>query len=135
MSSSTLDSTTELRETRSADERRTDPDHSTGENDPASMDPDTAVVDPNRYRWLRRGTLLALPAGTAALYRIGLSASGWGNSFYAAAAQAGSQSWKAFFYGSLGVATVGVLCATVRRSIGRGLTGHWAGITAGGCSR
>ena len=30
-----------------------------------------------------------------------LSASGYGNSFYAAAVQAGSQSWKAFFFGSL----------------------------------
>ncbi|MCW2792484.1 MAG: glycosyl transferase, partial [Nocardioides sp.] len=30
----------------------------------------------------------------------GLGASGWGNSFYSAAAQAGSESWKAFFFGS-----------------------------------
>jgi len=36
--------------------------------------------------------------GTAALYLWGLS--GWANSFYSAAAQAGSQNWEAFFFGS-----------------------------------
>ena len=36
--------------------------------------------------------------GTAALYMWGLS--GWANSFYSAAAQAGSQNWEAFFFGS-----------------------------------
>ncbi|MEV0535955.1 glycosyltransferase family 39 protein [Kitasatospora sp. NPDC050463] len=50
-------------------------------------------------RWVRPA-LLALLAATAVLYLWGLSASGWANSFYSAAAQAGSQSWKAFFYGS-----------------------------------
>jgi len=34
------------------------------------------------------------------LYLWALGASGWANSFYAAAAQAGSESWKAFFFGS-----------------------------------
>jgi 4-amino-4-deoxy-L-arabinose transferase-like glycosyltransferase len=34
------------------------------------------------------------------LYLWGLSASGWANAFYAAAAQAGSQSWEAWFFGS-----------------------------------
>ena len=33
-------------------------------------------------------------------YIWGLGASGWANSFYAAAVQAGSESWKAFFFGS-----------------------------------
>ncbi len=42
-----------------------------------------------------------LLAGTAALYLIGLGRSGYANSFYSAAAQAGSQSWKAWFFGSL----------------------------------
>ena len=42
----------------------------------------------------------SLLAGTAVLYLWGLGASGWANSFYSAAAQAGSQSWKAFFFGS-----------------------------------
>lgn len=50
-------------------------------------------------RWVRPA-LLALLAATAVLYLWGLSASGWANSFYSAAAQAGSQSWKALFYGS-----------------------------------
>ncbi|MDG4801225.1 glycosyltransferase family 39 protein [Micromonospora sp. WMMD980] len=98
--------------------------------------------------------LLGLLAATGVLYLWGLGASGWGNAFYSAAAQAGSESWTAFFYGSsdaansitvdktpaslwlmalsvrlfglsswsvlvpqalLGVASVGVLHATVRR--------------------
>ncbi|MEU3574617.1 glycosyltransferase family 39 protein, partial [Kitasatospora sp. NPDC036755] len=50
-------------------------------------------------RWVRPA-LLALLAATAVLYLWGLSASGWANSFYSAAVQAGSQSWKAFFFGS-----------------------------------
>ncbi|MEU5685173.1 glycosyl transferase [Streptomyces venezuelae] len=101
-----------------------------------------------------RPALLALLLATAGLYLWNLSASGYANSFYSAAVQAGSQSWKAFFFGSLdagnaitvdkppaslwpmalsvrlfglgswavlvpqvvmGVATVGVLYATVRR--------------------
>ncbi|MYW71436.1 glycosyl transferase, partial [Pseudonocardia sp. SID8383] len=36
----------------------------------------------------------------AALYLWGLSASGWANAFYAAAAQAGGQSWSAWFFGA-----------------------------------
>lgn len=43
---------------------------------------------------------IALIVGTAVAYLVNLSASGWGNSFYAAAVQAGSQSWTAFFFGS-----------------------------------
>ena len=42
-----------------------------------------------------------LLTGTGLLYLVGLSASGWANQFYAAAAQAGSKSWKAFLFGSL----------------------------------
>ncbi len=115
--------------------------------------------------WFRRGSLLLLLAATACLYLIGLSASGYGNSFYAAAAQAGSESWKAMFFGSLdagnaitvdkpplslwlmalsvrifglsswsvmapqallGVATVGVVFASVRRT-----AGHWPALLAG----
>ena len=38
---------------------------------------------------------------TAAMYLWNLSASDYGNAFYAAAAQAGSQSWSAWFFGSL----------------------------------
>ena len=42
----------------------------------------------------------ALLVGTGVLYLWGLGASGWGNSFYSAAVQAGTKSWKAFFFGS-----------------------------------
>src|SRR5882724_4817820 len=48
-----------------------------------------------------RPALLALLIATAVLYLWNLSASGWGNDFYAAAAQAGSQSWKAWLFASL----------------------------------
>ena len=109
--------------------------------------------------------MVGLLAATATLLLWNLSASGYANSFYSAAVQAGSQSWKAFFFGSLdagnsitvdkppaslwlmalsvrifglsswsilapqallGVATVGVLYATVRRT-----SGHVAGLLAG----
>jgi 4-amino-4-deoxy-L-arabinose transferase-like glycosyltransferase len=49
----------------------------------------------------RQWALAALLAATAVLYLWNLSASGYGNTFYAAAAQAGSQSWSAWFFGSL----------------------------------
>jgi len=49
----------------------------------------------------RGGSLFLLLAGTALAYLWTLSASGYANSFYSAAAQAGSQSWKAWFFGSL----------------------------------
>nr|WP_240963421.1 glycosyltransferase family 39 protein [Antrihabitans stalactiti] len=41
-----------------------------------------------------------LLGGTALLYIWDLGASGWANQFYAAAVQAGSQSWEAMFFGS-----------------------------------
>ncbi|MCO7222419.1 glycosyltransferase family 39 protein [Klenkia sp. PcliD-1-E] len=50
-------------------------------------------------RWVRP-SLLGLLAATGVLYLWDLAASGWANAFYAAAVQAGSQSWEAFFYGS-----------------------------------
>ncbi|MDI5906693.1 glycosyltransferase family 39 protein, partial [Streptomyces sp. 12257] len=55
---------------------------------------------PEDPRWARPafwGLLLA----TAALYFSNLSASGYANSFYSAAVQAGTKSWKAMFFGSL----------------------------------
>ncbi|QYN40767.1 glycosyltransferase family 39 protein [Pseudonocardia sp. DSM 110487] len=109
--------------------------------------------------------MAGLLAGTAVLYLWGLSASGWANAFYSAAAQAGAQSWTAWFFGSsdaanaitvdktpaalwvtglsvrlfglsgwsilvpqalMGVATVALLYATVRRSAGTA-----AGLLAG----
>ncbi|AYF77230.1 phospholipid carrier-dependent glycosyltransferase [Nocardia yunnanensis] len=44
--------------------------------------------------------LAALLVGTGIAYLWNLSINGWANSFYAAAVQAGSVSWKAFFFGS-----------------------------------
>jgi 4-amino-4-deoxy-L-arabinose transferase-like glycosyltransferase len=49
--------------------------------------------------WVRPA-LLGLLVSTAALYLWALGDSGWANSFYSAAVQAGSTSWKAFFFGS-----------------------------------
>lgn len=48
-----------------------------------------------------RPAFWALLAATFVLYLYNLSASGFANSFYSAAVQAGSTSWKAFFFGSL----------------------------------
>ncbi|MBL1096375.1 glycosyltransferase family 39 protein [Streptomyces coffeae] len=115
-------------------------------------------------RWARPA-LWGLLAVTATLYLWSLGASGYANQFYSAAAQAGSESWKAFFFGSsdaansitvdkppaalwpmalsvrlfglsswailvpealMGVATVGVLYAAVRRRFGAA-----AGLIAG----
>ena len=50
-------------------------------------------------RWVRPG-VVALLGATALLYLWGLGASGWANTYYAAAVQAGAKSWKAFFFGS-----------------------------------
>nr|WP_201305121.1 glycosyltransferase family 39 protein [Streptomyces sp. GS7] len=111
---------------------------------------------PEDPRWARPA-LLALLVVTAALYLWDLSASRYANQFYSAAVQAGSESWKAFFFGSsdaansitvdkppaslwpmalsvrlfglsswailvpealMGVTTVGLLYATVRRRFG-----------------
>ena len=117
-----------------------------------------------RPRW-ELSALAALLAGTAVLYFWALGSTGWANSYYAAAAQAGTQSWKALLFGSLdpgnaitvdkppaamwfmglsgrlfgfsaftmllpqalmGVASVGTLYATVRRT-----SGAAAGLLAG----
>jgi 4-amino-4-deoxy-L-arabinose transferase-like glycosyltransferase len=57
-----------------------------------------ASTRPGRWpRW----SLATLLVATAVLYLWNLSASGYGNTFYAAASQAGSQSWSAWFFGSL----------------------------------
>jgi 4-amino-4-deoxy-L-arabinose transferase-like glycosyltransferase len=107
---------------------------------------------------------------TAAAYLWNLSASGYGNAFYAAAAQAGSRSWRAWFFGALdaqgfitvdkppaslwvtglavrffgtnswsvlvpqalmGVASVALLVAAVRRVVPDGNRGAAAGLIAG----
>jgi 4-amino-4-deoxy-L-arabinose transferase-like glycosyltransferase len=133
---------------------------------PVHGDPGEAVGPPGRSgvvgRRISQGVLLV---GTAVLYLWNLSASGWANAFYSAAAQAGGENWTAWFFGSsdaansitvdktpaalwitglsvrvfglsswsilvpqalMGVATVGLLYATVRR-----VSGHGAGLLAG----
>ena len=123
----------------------------------------TTLDAPARHE---RTAYVALLAGTALLYLWGLGGSDYANSFYSAAAQAGSESWKAFFFGAsdaagsitvdkpplalwpmalsvrvfglsswsilvpqalMGVASVAVLHATVRRATGN----VWAGVLAG----
>ncbi|GIM95548.1 ArnT family glycosyltransferase [Paractinoplanes toevensis] len=54
---------------------------------------------PDDPAWARP-SLYALLLLTGVLYIWGLDKSGWANAFYSAAAQAGSVSWKALFYGS-----------------------------------
>jgi 4-amino-4-deoxy-L-arabinose transferase-like glycosyltransferase len=115
-------------------------------------------------RWARP-LLIALLVGTAALYLVDLSSSGMANEFYAAAVKSGTQSLKAWLFGSLdaanaitvdkppaalwimvlsarifgfssfsmllpqalmGVGTVALTCATVKRWAGAG-----AGLVAG----
>ena len=49
--------------------------------------------------WVRP-SLLGLLAVTALQDLWDLGASGWANDLYSSAAQAASQSWKAFFFGS-----------------------------------
>jgi len=64
--------------------------------------PQTAAIPEARRnpRWVRPA-VLALLAATAVLYLWGLGSSGWANDYYAAAAQAGTQDWKAWLFGSL----------------------------------
>ncbi|MFB1297609.1 ArnT family glycosyltransferase [Mycobacterium sp. pW049] len=57
-------------------------------------------VEPPQPRWVRPA-LFALLAATGLLYLWGLGSSGWANTYYAAAAQAGTQDWKALLFGSL----------------------------------
>ncbi|MFL5798188.1 MAG: glycosyltransferase family 39 protein [Actinomycetota bacterium] len=78
--------------------------------DPIDEPPAVAPGRPSRWRRLVRGpeadprwarpALLALLGLTALLYLWDLGASGWANGFYSAAVQAGTKSWKAFFFGS-----------------------------------
>jgi 4-amino-4-deoxy-L-arabinose transferase-like glycosyltransferase len=61
---------------------------------------DTPPPQRSRRRSRERLSLVALLVGTAVLYLWNLGANGYGNDFYAAAVQAGTKSWKAFFFGS-----------------------------------
>ncbi|HEV7648842.1 MAG TPA: glycosyltransferase family 39 protein [Actinophytocola sp.] len=64
---------------------------------PATATPAPPPKPGRRHRPLV-GLLLA---GTAVLYLWNLTATGWANSYYAAATQAATQSWKAWLFGSL----------------------------------
>ncbi|ATD69479.1 MULTISPECIES: ArnT family glycosyltransferase [Gordonia] len=72
----------------------------------STIGPPVNHAEPNRTsgsskKILReRLSLAALLIGTGVLYLWNLSINGWANSFYSAAIQAGSESWKAWFFGS-----------------------------------
>ncbi|MGM1061203.1 glycosyltransferase family 39 protein [Saccharothrix sp. Mg75] len=71
--------------------------------------PAPAPAVPAPERGWTTPALVVLLVGTAALYLWDLTDSGWGNSYYAAATQAGAQSWTALLFGGLdagGVITV-----------------------------
>ena len=65
---------------------------------PPAAAPDDVPSD--RPRWVTPA-LLGLLAATAVLYLWGLGSSGWANSYYAAAAQAGTRDLTAWLFGSL----------------------------------
>jgi 4-amino-4-deoxy-L-arabinose transferase-like glycosyltransferase len=92
MSTSTVDRSAEV--TGRSDEGR--PRHAAGRGWPGRV----VRGRPEDPAWARPA-LLALLVATALLYCWDLSASGMANSFYAAAVRAGSQSWKAWFFGAL----------------------------------
>ena len=67
--------------------------------------PSTSATPPERRastdpRWARPA-LIALLVVSAVLYLWDLSASGYGNDFYAAAVKSGTESWKALLFGSI----------------------------------
>ncbi|WP_439031592.1 ArnT family glycosyltransferase [Gordonia terrae] len=64
---------------------------------PAGSDLPEPNPTSSRAQWV---SVAALLLGTAIAYLWNLSINGWANSFYSAAIQAGSQSWKAWFFGS-----------------------------------
>ncbi len=80
------------------DTRDVDP----GVGPPSPTDPTSAEAARDRGPSTRTTiwSLGALLVTTTVLYLWNLSANGWANSFYTAAIQAGSQSWKAWFFGS-----------------------------------
>ncbi|MCU1662562.1 MAG: glycosyl transferase, family 39, partial [Pseudonocardia sp.] len=54
-----------------------------------------------RRSWSELAALAVLLVGTAVLYLWNLGASGWANSYYAAAVQSMTKDWTAFFFGSV----------------------------------
>ena len=74
---------------------------------PTSTDPQPQPVPaPARRSRPELVALAVLLLGTAALYLVDLGASGWANSYYAAAVQAGTRSWEAMLFGSLDAGNV-----------------------------
>jgi 4-amino-4-deoxy-L-arabinose transferase-like glycosyltransferase len=72
----------------------------------ASSAPEHALrTRPRRSRGEQMG-LAVLLAGTALLYVWNLGASGWANSYYAAAVQSMTRNWTAFFFASLDAGNV-----------------------------
>jgi len=94
--------TTELLHNPLARRRRATSEPGPAAIPPAPLSPSSDELGPARRdpSWARPalGALLLL---TALAYIWDLSASGYANSFYAAAVQAGTKSWKAMFFGSL----------------------------------
>ncbi|MGW4242202.1 ArnT family glycosyltransferase [Nocardia sp. NPDC004722] len=75
-----------------------------GDNETSSKDErtrwSTLLAPPGRSGWERPATL-ALLIATAIINLWGLGGAGWGNGYYAAAVQSGTQSWKALLFASL----------------------------------
>ena len=71
----------------------------TAADNPATSQPVRGSASSTNPRWARPA-LTALLAVTAVFWSIGLGRMGWANSFYSAAVQAGTKSWKAFLFGS-----------------------------------
>lgn len=67
---------------------------------PAAAPAPTPPARPRRRPRPDQVALGALLVGTGALWSTGLARSGWGNAFYAGAAQAGASSWSAWFFGA-----------------------------------
>ena len=68
---------------------------------PAADTPAATTPERGPSALVRCASLTLTLLAVLALYTWNLAASGYANSFYSAAAQAGAESWKAFFYGSL----------------------------------
>jgi 4-amino-4-deoxy-L-arabinose transferase-like glycosyltransferase len=64
------------------------------------LSPDSSAVGRTGFGVRERVAFGVLVVVTSALYLWNLSASGWANAFYSAAAQAGGQNWTAMLFGS-----------------------------------
>jgi 4-amino-4-deoxy-L-arabinose transferase-like glycosyltransferase len=87
------------------------------------------VGDGSQPRWVRPAFLVLL-AATAVLYMWGLGSSGWANSYYAAAAQAGTQDLKAWLFGSLDAGNAITVDKPPAAMWVMGLSGRLFGFTA-----